>query len=346
MVGEVEVSGKSAKVEILLTTVACPMRSTIQTRAEEALAKVAGLDSFEVTLGAMNDEQRTALREKLRGPVPTIQFTLPESKTKVYAIASGKGGVGKSSLTANLAVALAQRGHSVGVVDADIYGHSIPGILGLTEKATLIDADLRIPPQAHGVMAISMLAFKPGGKAAPVAWRGPMLGKALEQFLTDFYWGDLDVLLIDMPPGTGDVAISLAQLLPNAELLIITTPQAAAAEVAIRSGMLAKTSRQRVAGVVENMGAISCPNCDCSIDLFGSGGGAMVAAELSESLEQDVKLLAQIPFDIELRSGGDTGLPLVISNPDAKASQAIYKLADALMERKQGLVGKLLKVFN
>jgi ATP-binding protein involved in chromosome partitioning len=346
MVGEVEISGTKATVEVLLTTTACPMRSTIIERVERAVLLVKGIDEVVVVMGAMTDEQRTALREKLRGPVPQIQFTLPESKTKVFAIASGKGGVGKSSLTANLAVAMAQRGFTVGVIDADIYGHSIPGILGLTEKATLIDAELRIPPQAHGVAALSMMAFKPGGSASPVAWRGPMLGKALEQFLTDFYWGDIDVLLIDMPPGTGDVAISLGQLLPNAEIIVITTPQSAAADVAIRAGMMSKTTRQRVVGVVENMGAISCPNCDCQIDLFGTGGGKTVADELSRALESDIKLLAQIPFDTELRNGGDIGQPLVLSNPDSPAAQAIYQLADTLMQRKQGLVGKLLKVFN
>lgn len=346
MVGEIEISGTKATVEVLLTTSACPMRSTIIERVERAVLLVKGIEEVVVVMGAMTDEQRTTLREKLRGPVPQIQFTLPESKTKVFAIASGKGGVGKSSLTANLAVAMTQRGFTVGVIDADIYGHSIPGILGLTEKATMIDAELRIPPQAHGVAALSMMAFKPGGSASPVAWRGPMLGKALEQFLTDFYWGEIDVLLVDMPPGTGDVAISLGQLLPNAEIIVITTPQSAAADVAIRAGMMTKTTRQRVVGVVENMGAISCPSCDCQIDLFGTGGGQIVADELSRALESDIKLLAQIPFDMELRTGGDIGEPLVLSNPESPASKAIFQLADSLMQRKQGLVGKLLKVFN
>lgn len=346
MVGDIEVSDSSVKVEILLTTTFCPMQSTILSRVEDAVKPVVGKRETEIVMGSMNQDQRMALAVKLRGPQNVIPFNQPESKTRVIAVTSGKGGVGKSSLTVNLAVAMAKRGYAVGIVDADIYGHSIPGILGLTEKATVIDANLRIPPQAHGVMALSMLAFKPGGSASPVAWRGPMLGKALEQFLGDFYWGDLDVLLLDMPPGTGDMAISLGQTLPNSELLVITTPQTAAADVAIRAGMMAKTTRQKVIGVVENMGAISCPNCDCSIDLFGSGGGAKVAAELSEALETKVPLMASIPFDVDLRSGGDVGEPLVVSNPEAPAAQAIFALADSLMARKQSLVGKVLNVFK
>lgn len=346
MVDTVSVTGDSARIKVLLTTPACPMRQTISQRVEAAVLSVPGVAKVEVELGAMSDEQRGNLKTMLRGPEPVIPFAQPDSKTQVYAIASGKGGVGKSSLTANLAIALAQQGQRVGVIDADIYGHSIPGILGLTDHATLIDPDLRIPPQVHGVKALSMLPFKPGGSSEPVSWRGPMLGKVLNQFLADFYWGEIDVLLLDLPPGTGDVAISTAQYLPNSELIVVTTPQSAAAEVAVRAGMLAQQTHQRVVGVVENMSAVTCPDCGHRMELFGSGGGAKVSEQLTEAFGREVPLLGQIPFDPKLREGGDAGLPLVVSDPNSAAAQAIIGLATKLTARRQGLAGKMLKMFK
>ncbi|NQU38297.1 MAG: P-loop NTPase, partial [Actinobacteria bacterium] len=253
MIKSVEVSDAgTVTVEIWLTVTGCPMREEIIDRVSDAVGAVAGVTGVEVILDVMSEEQRTALREQLQGPTKENVFNLPGNTTKIIAVASGKGGVGKSSLTANLAVSLARRGLAVGLVDADIYGHSIPRMLGVIEAPTVVDGML-LPPESHGVRVISMLPFKPGGITQAVAFRGPMLHRALDQFLTDVYWGDLDVLLLDLPPGTGDVALSVGQLLPRAELLVVTTPQPAAAEVSIRAGMLAQQTHQRVLGVVENM---------------------------------------------------------------------------------------------
>ena len=339
MVKGVDISGGSVTVDIFLTIKACPMQNTITSRVEAAVLALEGVSEVQVRLDVMSDEQRAALRDKLTGPKKAIPFADPTSSTKVYAIASGKGGVGKSSLTVNLAVAMAQQGYKVGIIDADVYGHSIPGILGLTSSATFVDKDLRMPPQAHGVKALSMLAFKPGGKPEPVAFRGPMLAKVLEQFLSDFYWGDLDVLLLDLPPGTGDIAISTAQLLPNAQLIIVTTPQTAASDVAVRAGMMAQLTRQKVAGVVENMSSVRCHTCGEPMDLFGAGGGALVAEQLSSALETDIPVLAQIPFDVKLREGGDRGEPIVVAAPDSDAANAIHALATQLATRPRGLAG-------
>lgn len=330
-------------VRLLLTVAGCPMRSELTQRVHTAVAAVAGVTSVAVELGVMTDEQRAALREQLRGPAKEITFNRPGSTTRIYAVASGKGGVGKSSITVNLAVAFAARGLTVGLLDADIYGHSVPGMLGLTQRPTVVD-DMLLPPQAHGVRAMSMLPFKPGGTAEPVAFRGPMLHRALEQFLTDVWWSDLDVLLLDLPPGTGDVAISTAQLLPQSELLIVTTPQTAAAEVAVRAGMLAKQTRQRVAGVIENMSAFACPHCGEPIDLFGHGGADTVAATLTKALGTEVPLLGRVPFDPRLREGGDDGRPLVVSEPTAPAAAALTAITDRLAQRKRGLAGMSLSV--
>jgi ATP-binding protein involved in chromosome partitioning len=258
-------------------------------------------------------------------------------------VASGKGGVGKSSVTVNLAVALAAQGRKVGLVDADIYGHSVPRMLGLTNPPTMVEGMI-MPPQAHGVAAISMLPFKPGGVAQPVAFRGPMLHRSLEQFLADVWWGDLDILLLDLPPGTGDIAMSTAQLLPTAQLVVVTTPQTAAAEVAVRAGMLGKQTHQRVIGVIENMSSFPCPHCGEPIDLFGVGGGSLVAEKLSHELDTAVPLLGRVPFDTRLREGGDAGRPLVLDDPASPAAAALLAIADQVGARPRGLVGMSLGV--
>lgn len=328
-------------VGIFLTVSGCPMRSEIIDQVTEAVAAVDGVSAVEVELDVMNEEQRTKLREHLQGPTKDNPFNRPGNTTKIIAVASGKGGVGKSSLTANLAVSFAKRGLKVGLVDADIYGHSIPRMLGVIDPPTVVDGML-LPPEYFGVRVISMLPFKPGGITQAVAFRGPMLHRALEQFLTDVYWGDLDILLLDLPPGTGDVAISIGQLLPRAELVVVTTPQGAAAEVSIRAGMLAQQTHQQVAGVIENMSAFPCPHCGEPIDLFGVGGGALVAETLTSELGSDVPLLARVPFDVRLREGGDAGVPLIVSEPDSPAAQAIGRITDALAAKPRGLAGMSL----
>ena len=345
MVRNVDVTDAGAvTVGIYLTVSGCPMRSTITERVTDAVAGVPGVSSVSVDLDVMNDEQRAALRAQLRGHEEReIPFAQPGSLTRVYAIASGKGGVGKSSLTANLAVAMAEQGLTVGLVDADVYGHSIPRMLGAFEPPTMVEGMI-MPPQAFGVRIISMLPFKPGGMAQPVAFRGPMLHRALQQFLADVWWGDLDVLLLDLPPGTGDIAISTAQLLPNAEIVVVTTPQAAAADVAVRAGTLAEQTHQKVVGVVENMSSFPCPHCGEPIDLFGIGGGALVAETISTQLGTTVPLLGQVPFDVALREGGDAGSPLVLSNPEAPAAASIRAIAKSLGSRPRGLAGVSLGI--
>lgn len=324
-------------IAVWLTVSGCPMRDTITTRVQGAVGAVAGVSEVLVELDVMSDEQRAELRTRLRGhDVREIPFNAPGSLTRIYAIASGKGGVGKSSITANLAAAMADQGLSVGLLDADIYGHSIPRMLGATTAPTMVEGMI-MPPMGHGVRVMSMLPFKPGGALQPVAFRGPMLHRALEQFLTDVWWGDLDVLLLDLPPGTGDIAISTAQLLPQAELIVVTTPQPAAADVAVRAGTLAEQTKQRVAGVIENMSAFACPHCGEPVDLFGVGGGALVAEQISQVIGTNVPVLAHVPFDVSLRTGGDDGRPLVLSAPDSPAGQALRSLASSLSKRS--LVG-------
>lgn len=342
MIKSVDITeGGHVTVEIWLTVSGCPMRSEIIDRVSDAVGAVPGVTNVEVVLDVMSEEQRTALREQLQGPTKENVFNSPGNTTKIIAVASGKGGVGKSSLTANLAVALANRGLSVGLVDADIYGHSIPRMLGVIEAPTVVDGML-LPPESYGVRVISMLPFKPGGITQAVAFRGPMLHRALDQFLTDVYWGDLDVLLLDLPPGTGDVAISIGQLLPRAELLVVTTPQPAAAEVSIRAGMLAQQTHQRVSGVIENMSGFPCPHCGEPIDLFGVGGGSLVAETLTKELGNEVPVLARIPFEVRLREGGDAGVPLIVSDPSSPAAQAIDSIAETLAAKPRGLAGMSL----
>ncbi|MGE0217662.1 Mrp/NBP35 family ATP-binding protein [Mycolicibacterium sp.] len=322
-------------VEVYLTTAACPKKTEISERVTRAVQDVPGTGAVTVTLDVMNDEQRAELRKQLRGDSrePVIPFAQPGSLTRVYAVASGKGGVGKSSVTVNLAAAMAARGLSVGLLDADIYGHSVPRMMGTTDRPTQVDSMI-LPPLAHDVRVISIAMFTQGN--TPVVWRGPMLHRALQQFLADVYWGDLDVLLLDLPPGTGDIAISVSQLIPGAEILVVTTPQLAAAEVAERAGAIALQTRQRIAGVVENM--VDGP----VIKMFGEGGGRQVAESLTRAVGADVPLLGQVPLDPGLVAAGDSGVPVVLSAPDSPAGKELRKIADALSSRKRGLAGMSL----
>jgi ATP-binding protein involved in chromosome partitioning len=290
----------------------------------------------------MSDEQRGALQTQLRGgqAAREIPFAQPGSLTRVYAVASGKGGVGKSSVTANLAVAMAEMGLKVGVVDADIYGFSIPRMLGAVDARPTQVESMIMPPTAHGVKVISIGMFVQGNQ--PVVWRGPMLHRALQQFLSDVFWGDLDVLLCDLPPGTGDIAISIAQLIPSAEILVVTTPQLAAREVAERAGSIAVQTRQRLAGVVENMSDLACPHCGEHVEVFGSGGGQAVADALTRTIGAPVPLLGQVPIDVRLREGGDNGVPLVLSDPDSAAAKELRRVAEQLGTRTRGLAGRSL----
>ncbi|MGM1060146.1 P-loop NTPase [Saccharothrix sp. Mg75] len=343
MVKEVVVGADGVvDVAIFLTVAGCPLRDKITADTTAAVSAVPGVTGVRVVLDVMSDQQRTDLRKSLRGGVeePVIPFAQPGSLTRVYCVASGKGGVGKSSVTVNLAVAMAARGLSVGVVDADIYGHSIPRMLGTDDKPTQVEKMI-MPPQAHGVKLISIGMFTPGN--TPVVWRGPMLHRALQQFLADVFWGDLDVLLLDLPPGTGDVAISVAQLVPNAEILVVTTPQQAAAEVAERAGSIALQTRQRVAGVIENMSWLELPD-GTRMDVFGSGGGQAVADSLTQAVGSAVPLLGQVPLDPRLREQGDVGTPIVLAHPESAAGQVLNRVAATLSTRSRGLAGRLLNV--
>jgi ATP-binding protein involved in chromosome partitioning len=329
----------SVTVSVWLTVSGCPMRETITRDVTTAVEALAGVTDVHVELDVMNDTQRRELQERVRGGAPTneIPFAKPGSLTRVYAVASGKGGVGKSSVTVNVAVALAERGLSVGVVDADIYGHSVPRMLGVTGRPTQVE-QMIMPPQAYGIRVISIGMFTAGNTA--VVWRGPMLHRALQQFLADVFWGDLDVLLLDLPPGTGDIAISVAQLVPSAELLVVTTPQVAAQEVAERAGSIALQTHQHIVGVVENMSWLETPAG--RMELFGAGGGAAVAESLTRATGARVPLLGQIPIDVRLREGGDEGRPIIATDPDAPAAVALRQVADALGSRQRGLAGRSL----
>ncbi|MCW2539660.1 MAG: hypothetical protein JWN95_1385 [Frankiales bacterium] len=341
MVESVGVSPDGATaVTVLLTVAGCPMREKLTTDVTAAVSAVPGVTSVNLQLGVMDDAQRTELRTLLRGdnPVNDIPFAQPGSRTRVYAVASGKGGVGKSSVTVNLAVALARRGLNVGVLDADIYGFSVPRMLGVTAKPTQVEKMI-MPPQAHDVKVISIGMFTPGNTA--VVWRGPMLHRALQQFLADVYWGDLDVLLMDLPPGTGDIAISLAQLVPSAELLVVTTPQLAAREVAERAGSIALQTHQQIVGVVENMSWMDLPD-GSRMELFGSGGGQAVAESLAALTGTKVDLLGQVPIDVAVREGGDNGDPIVLTKPTSAAAMEFEKIAERLASRQTSLVGRSL----
>ena len=327
-------------VEVYLTIAGCPMRDTITGNTEKAVRSIDGVGEVTVTTDVMNDEQRRDFRNAVRGTSaePVIPFAQPESRTRVFQVASGKGGVGKSSVTVNLAASLAARGLKVGILDADIYGHSIPHMMGSTDKPHQVD-DMIMPPQAHGVSLISIGHFVDDN--APVVWRGPMLHRAIQQFLADVFWGDLDVLLFDLPPGTGDIAISVAQLVPGAEILVVTTPQQAAAEVAERAGTISLQTKQKVAGVIENMSWMELPD-GSRMDVFGEGGGRIVADRLTEITGEDVPLLGQIPLDVRLREGGDAGTPIAIGEPESGAGAALNAVADKLFVRRESLAGKPL----
>ena len=322
MVRAVAVEGGRATVDLALTIIGCPAADVIERDVRAAVLGVPGVTDLDLTVGVMTVPEREALVSRLRG-ARGPQFG-PDTLTQIYAVTSGKGGVGKSTLTANLAVALAARGLKVGLVDADVFGFSIPGILGIPDAKPTKVGDLMMPPVAHGVSVISIGMFVDGSTA--VSWRGPLLHRTIQQFLSDVYWGDLDILLLDLPPGTGDVAISVGQLLPHASVLVVTTPQPAAAEVAERSGLVARQTGQTVLGVVENMTG----------ELFGSGGGDVVGARL------DVPVLARVPLSRALREGGDAGAPVVLADPADPAAVAILSLAATLATRSRDLVGRKL----
>jgi ATP-binding protein involved in chromosome partitioning len=341
MVRDVQVGADgSVEVEVLLTIAGCPMKETLTRDVTAAVSAVPDVTAVHVTLGVMSDEQRKGLRDQLRGGQAEreIPFAQPGSLTRVYAVASGKGGVGKSSVTVNLAVAMAADGLRVGVVDADVYGFSVPRMLGVELRPTQVD-DMILPPLAHDVKVISIGMFVPPGQ--PVVWRGPMLHRALQQFLGDVFWGDLDVLLLDLPPGTGDIAISVAQLIPTAEILVVTTPQLAAAEVAERAGAIALQTHQQIVGVVENMSWLE--QADGSrFELFGSGGGQAVADSLTRAIGAPVPLLGQVPIDVALREGGDSGRPVVLDHPDSASAVALRSVSRQLSRRARGLAGRSL----
>jgi ATP-binding protein involved in chromosome partitioning len=342
MVKSIEITpGGVVVIGVFLTVSGCPLRDTITRDVTAAVSKLPGVTAVRVELDVMSEQQRRDLQTKLRGgqPEKEIPFAKPGSLTKVYAVASGKGGVGKSSVTVNLAVALAELGQKVGLLDADIYGHSVPRMLGVTDPPTKVQ-DMIMPPTAHGVRAISSGMLKRGNEPLPM--RGPILHRLLQQFLADVYWGDLDVLLLDLPPGTGDIAISTAHLVPGSELIVVTTPQLASAEVAERAGSLAAQLRQRIVGVIENMSYLPCPHCGERVEVFGSGGGTTVAETLTRLTGAPVPVLGEVPIDTRLREAGDTGLPIVLSDPDAPAAQQLRKIAENLAGRTRSLAGRQL----
>ncbi|MFC6287532.1 Mrp/NBP35 family ATP-binding protein [Nocardioides sp. GCM10027113] len=347
MVDTVEIlDDGTVRVRVLLTVAGCPLKDTINRDVTAAVSKVPGVTGVDLELGVMTTEQRSQLQQTLKGGQAQreIPFAQPGSLTKVFAIASGKGGVGKSSVTVNLALGMAQQGLKVGVVDADIYGHSVPAMLGVADSRPTQVEDLIMPvPTPSGVSVISIGMLKPR-RDQVVAWRGPMLDRALVQMLADVYWGDLDVLLLDLPPGTGDIAISLGQHLPGAEVVVVTTPQEAAAEVAERAGTMASMMHQRVVGVVENMSYLPCPHCgpEHQLEVFGSGGGERVASTLSGRFGYDVPVLGRVPLDTSLREGGDVGKPIVESDPAAPAAVELRSIAERLAGRGRGLAGMQL----
>ena len=343
MVDDISVGADgSARVKVLLTVAACPMRDTLTRDVTAAVSRLPGITGVTVDMGVMSAEQRQGLQDQLRGgrAQRDIPFAQPGSLTKIFAVASGKGGVGKSSVTVNLALAMAEQGLRVGVLDADVYGHSVPDMLGVGDRRPTQVEDMIMPVPVMGMKVISIGMLKPR-RDQVVAWRGPMLDRALVQMLSDVYWGDLDALLLDLPPGTGDVAISLGQHLANADVLVVTTPQQAAADVAERAGTMASMMHQRVAGVVENMSYLSCPHCgpEHRIELFGSGGADRVAQTLAQRFGYPVPVLGRVPLDERLRAGGDTGEPIVAAAPDSVAAQELRRVAETLAGRARGLAG-------
>ncbi|MDA2962929.1 MAG: Mrp/NBP35 family ATP-binding protein [Actinomycetota bacterium] len=345
MVESVTFSDGVAHIKILLTISGCPMQDRLRTDVTAAVTNISEVARVEVELGVMSEEQLNNVKKILRnGREKFIPFSQPDSRTRVIGVASGKGGVGKSSLTVNLAVATAQKGLSVGILDADVYGHSIPRLMGLIGlRPTALDRSMFIPLEAFGVKVVSMEMFK-NERSDVIAFRGPLLHKSLEQLLADAYWGDLDILFIDLPPGTGDLAMSLGQLIPSSEVLIVTTPQIAASEVAERSGRLAHILKQHVIGVIENMSDFTSPISGELISLFGTGGGETTAESLSKLFGIEVPLLGKIPFNLELRTGGDAGTPVVLQNPESAAAIVIAKIATQIIVRSKSLVGRQLGI--
>jgi len=344
MVESVTFDGGIASIKILLTISGCPMRDRLERDVKAAVEKVSEVEDIHLEFGVMNETQRDNVKKLLRGGREKfIPFAQPDSLTRVWGISSGKGGVGKSSVTVNLAAALSERGFKVGVLDADVYGHSIPRLFGIEgQRPTAIDQTF-IPVEVRGIKVVSIEMFKPD-RADPVAYRGPLLHRVLEQLLSDAYWGDLDFLLLDLPPGTGDIAISLGQLIPASEIIVVTTPQVAAAEVAERAGRIAHQLKQHIVGVIENMSAYEDSATGAKIALFGEGGGAETSRRLSTLVGAEVPLVAQIPFDQELREGGDEGAPIVWRNPDSNAAQGFFSVVDKLAPRKKSLLGVRLEV--
>ena len=344
MVESVTFDGGIASIKILLTISGCPMRDRLEKDVKAAVEKVSDVEEIHLEFGVMNETQRDNVKKLLRGGREKfIPFAQPDSLTRVWGISSGKGGVGKSSVTVNLAAALSERGFKVGVLDADVYGHSIPRLFGIEgQRPTAIDQTF-IPVEVRGIKVVSIEMFKPD-RADPVAYRGPLLHRVLEQLLSDANWGDLDFLLLDLPPGTGDIAISLGQLIPASEIIVVTTPQVAAAEVAERAGRIAHQLKQHIVGVIENMSAYEDSSTGAKIALFGEGGGAETSRRLSTLVGAEVPLVAQIPFDQELREGGDEGAPIVWRNPDSSAAQGFFSVVDKLAPRKKSLLGVRLGV--
>lgn len=333
-----------ARLKILLTISGCPMRDRLKKDITEAVSKISEVSAVEIEFGVMNETQRDSVKKLLRGGREKfIPFAQPDSLTRVWGISSGKGGVGKSSVTVNLAAALSSRGFKVGVLDADVYGHSIPRLLGIEgQRPTAIDQTF-IPVEVRGIKVVSIEMFKPD-RADPVAYRGPLLHRVLEQLLSDAYWGDLDFLLLDLPPGTGDIAISLGQLIPASEIIVVTTPQIAAAEVAERAGRIAHQLKQHIIGVVENMSAYLDETTKKEVALFGTGGGEETAKRLSTLVGSDVPLVGKVPLDISLREGGDSGEPIVWKHPESKAAEQFLEIVDRLAPRKKSLLGVRLGV--
>ena len=343
MVDDVQIEDDgTVMVSILLTTAGCPLRDSISADVKNVVGELEGVERVFVKMGAMNSEQRAELQAKLRGSAAdrVVPFAQKGSLTRVLAVTSGKGGVGKSSVTVNLAAAMAASGLKVGLVDADIFGFSVPRMMGVDQPPTALDGMI-IPPVAHDVKVISIGMFLPDN--SPILWRGPRLHRALEQFFSDVFWGDLDVLLLDLPPGTGDIAISVAQLIPGSEIVVVTTPQVAAAEVAERAGQMASQTHQRVVGVVENMSYLAMPDGSRN-EIFGRGGGATVAEQLTANLGYEVPLLGTVPIEVSLREGGDEGVPVVLAEGSSEAQESLREIAGALARRARGLAGLSLSV--
>jgi len=336
MLQGIEVNDGSVRVHVLITIEGCPLKDRITSDVTNALQPL-GVERVDVELSPMSEQQRAELVTRLRGsaaaaPQQQRQFFVG-TDTTVIAVASGKGGVGKSSITVNLACALAAEGHRVGVLDADVWGFSVPRMIGVTGQPVGFN-NMILPLESHGVKVISMGFFVP--EETPVIWRGPMLHKAIEQFLGDVYWGELDFLLADLPPGTGDVSISLASFLPGASMLVVTTPQEAARKVAERAGKMAERTNLRPLGVIENMSWFACPHCGERTSIFGAGGGQEAADTLG------VPLLAQVPLMPDLRQGGDEGRPIVVTDPDSPAGQALRDAARKVAQSTRSKVGKPL----